>query len=110
MDKVVDKKIVRYILDTIMLGSGGNYNPGSDVLVQSSLPGVYCGGPCRQHSGNKTQCPLVEGGKDMLYCSKALSLERKQISSHNRLWCTGPCIKNQGDDYYKCRYNIQGME
>jgi len=84
-------------------GSGGNFNPGRDVIVASSKPGVDCVGPCTQQSDAKTQCNVSEDGKQQFYCSKRTSLDRIQISSQNKLWCTGPCIKSAGDEYYQCK-------
>jgi len=84
-------------------GSGGNFNPGTNVLVESSLPGVTCHGPCTKQSDGKTQCDVGQEGRETFFCSPAVALERKQLSSHNRVWCTGPCYKEQGEEHYKCR-------
>jgi len=84
-------------------GSGGNFNPGKNVIVPSSLPGVDCVGACTMRSDEKTQCDIPGIEKQSFYCSPKASLERKQVSSKERLWCTSPCLKNSGDDYYMCK-------
>lgn len=81
----------------------GNFNPGNNVNVPSSLPGVDCSGPCTKQSNESMQCNIPLDEMQSFYCSPKTPLERKQISSQNKLWCTGPCIKNPGDDYYECK-------
>jgi len=81
----------------------GGFNPGQNILVPSSYPGVDCVEACTSKGiENKTTCRISEKTDETFYCSRQMPLERKQVSSHTRVWCTGPCLKKSGRDYYEC--------
>jgi len=83
----------------------GNFNPGNTVIVASSLPGVDCVGSCRNESGQyKCEVPGDEAGNNPneFFCSPKSALERKQLTSKNKLWCIGPCLSNTESGYYEC--------
>eukprot|EP00092_Neocalanus_flemingeri_P077488 GFUD01096254.1.p1 GENE.GFUD01096254.1~~GFUD01096254.1.p1 ORF type:complete len:486 (-),score=52.67 GFUD01096254.1:148-1605(-) len=71
-------------------------------LSASSLAGKVCMGPCRKESEEKFQCDIPGSSPDRFYCSPEFVLQRNQISSQKKLWCTGPCLAEYGGDHYEC--------
>jgi len=87
-------------------GSGG-FNPGTGPSfsgkVASSLPDVDCEGECLENRGGRFNCDVPGTDPNNFFCSPNTALTREQLTSQNKLWCTGPCIKQPGADYYQCK-------
>jgi len=84
-------------------GSGGYFNPGTAGQTASSLAGINCVGDCKQNFGGKYACDVPGSNPNNFFCSPNVPLKRRQLSSHNKLWCISDCVKGSSDDYYECR-------
>jgi len=86
-------------------GSGGfnpGHNPGAANKVPSSLPDVDCEGECSDRAG-RYRCEVPGTNPNSFFCSPNTPLVRNQLTSRNKLWCTGPCMKQPGDTFYQCK-------
>jgi len=81
---------------------GGGFNPGN--VVFTSFENVACSGACRRDDANTFKCDYG-GGQEKFYCSPDYPLDdkRKQITSHNKLYCIGPCEQNFNTNDHRCK-------
>ena len=63
------------------------FNPGK--IEESSHPDHECQSSCRKNKNNAFKCNIGIHGD--FYCSPDNKLNRKQLSSNNRLWCIDDC-------------------
>jgi len=88
-------------------GGGGGYNPGTNpatgTKISSSLPNIECDGECEKNLSGKYTCDVPGTEPSSFYCSPDHPFNRDQLTSHNKLWCIGDCIKSQGADFYQCK-------
>lgn len=86
---------------------GGGFNPGANsatrTKVSSSLPNIDCEGECNENLAGKYSCDVPGSEPNSFYCSPDHPFNRDQLTSHNKLWCIGDCIKSQGADFYQCK-------
>lgn len=83
-------------------GQGGQgFNPGA-LATGTSIPGILCNSPCKMTNDKSYKC-TYDGSNQEFYCSPDYPLERKQITSHNKLWCTGPCEPSPNNSGDMCR-------
>jgi len=84
-------------------GSSG-FNPGTAVKRSaSSLAGINCAGDCTENYGGKYSCEVEVEKHQNFFCSPEVPLKRRQLSSHNKLWCISDCVRGSSSSYYECR-------
>lgn len=84
-------------------GGGGGFNPGTSGRTASSLAGINCDGECTENFGGKFNCNVPGSNPNNFFCSPNVPLKREQLTSHNKLWCIGDCLRGSGNDYYQCK-------
>merc|ERR1712080_394771 len=83
---------------------GQGMRPGMGGKDEASLPGYKCEGSCHKVSnGHHHKCSINgHPTHSDFFCSQNIDLRREQLTSWNKLWCMGPCIKGENDDHYMC--------